>query len=228
MQGPFPDLRARHRRQSRPVDLGLGARHAGRVGRLLEQRQGLHGGLGGRGLDSQAVEGRARPALGHELPGQPGHPVGARFEQDAPAEVASRLGVPPQAGEALPHRVVERGAMPAVLVAGPHELVLHHLALAADRHEDAGIELGGEGEGAAGLGQGRLGLPLRQAYRVRGQPLRFAGPGGRGEQERRGQQRDHARGRGRRRARRFSASASVSSFLQKAKRTWRRPDAGSR
>ena len=132
-----------------------------------------------------------------------------------------------EAGQAPPHRVVKGGAVTAVVVARLDELVFDHLALAARGDEHGGIELRGEGEGPARLGQGGFGLTLGQPHRLGGHSLRRGRPGG-GEQERDGQRRRHGRRRGRSRARRASAAASVSSFLQNAKRTCRLPDAGSR
>ena len=226
-QRPLADLDPGESRQPRAIDLGLGAGNARGIGRLIEQRERLRRGPARGGLPGEAVERLPRAPFGQKLAGEARHALRRRVEQDGAGEIAPRLGVTAETGQALPHGVVEGGAMPAIIVARLDELVLHHLALAAGGHEHGGIELRGEGERAPGLGERGFGLALDLPQRLGGQALRLRGSG-RGEQDQDGESRRHGLARGRSRARRACASASVSSFLQNAKRTWRLPEAGSR
>ena len=162
-------------------------------------------------------------------------PLRRRVEERRAAEVAAGRRRLARGRQALADRRVEHRAVPAVLLARGHVRVLDDLALASRADERGRIEVGrlierrpgprrstavaGDARGlrrAGGLLRLRDGRGRRRRVRERAAP----------EQDRRQDRGPHARTRSR--ASRRSASSSVASFLQNAKRTCRRPCEGSR
>src|SRR5262249_39353520 len=76
-------------------------------------------------------------------------------------------------GEAEAQALVEPGAVAAVLLARGQVSVLHDLALPARAHEGRGLEVGGGGEGPAGLGPGVPRGRCREARSLGGQAFGF-------------------------------------------------------